>query len=66
MGQAPRRIQRTKPRSPFILAVTNAVPFVGNVSGYANRIQKLIDYQARKLERQAEHLLKKAVKKAGF
>ena len=52
--------------SRFILAVTNAVPFVGNVRGYANRIQKVLDYQARKLERQVEHLLKKAVKKAGF
>jgi hypothetical protein len=50
----------------FILAVTNAVPFVGNVRGYAKRIQKVIDYQARKLERQVEHLLKTAVKKAGF
>jgi hypothetical protein len=52
--------------SRFILAVTNAVPFVGNVRGYARRIQKVIDYQARKLEQQAEHLLKKAIKKAGF
>ena len=50
----------------FILAVTNAVLFVGNVRGYARRIAEVIDYQARSLNGKATHLLKKAVKKAGF
>lgn len=50
----------------FRLELTNAVGFVGNVKGYARRIQRAVDYQAGKMERQADYLVKKALRAAGW
>lgn len=52
--------------STIRIVVENAVKFVGNVKGYERRVQKAIDYQARKMDRQADYLLKKALRAAGF
>ncbi|XHR30414.1 MAG: hypothetical protein ACFUZC_07595 [Chthoniobacteraceae bacterium] len=50
----------------FRLEVTNAVKFVGSVKNYEGRIAKAVQYQANAMQRQADYLLKKSVKQAGF
>jgi len=50
----------------FRLEVTNAVKFVGSVKNYEGRITKAVQYQANAMQRQADYLLKKSVKQAGF
>jgi hypothetical protein len=50
----------------FRIEISNAVKFVGNVKDLDRRIQKAITYQANAMQRQADFLLKKAIKKAGF
>jgi hypothetical protein len=50
----------------FRLEISNAVKFVGNVKDLDRRIQKAVTYQANAMQRQADYLLLKAVKKAGF
>ena len=50
----------------FRIEISNAVKFVGSVKDLDRRIQKAVDYQANAMQRQADFLLKKAVKKAGF
>ena len=50
----------------FRIEISNAVKFVGSVKDLDRRIQKSVDYQANAMQRQADFLLKKAVKKAGF
>lgn len=50
----------------FRLELTNAVGFVENVKGYARRIQKAVDYQAGKMQRQADYLVAKALRAAGW
>ncbi len=50
----------------FRLEVSNAVKFVGSVKNYEGRIAKAVQYQANAMQRQADYLLKKSVKKAGF
>lgn len=50
----------------FRLELSNEVTYVGNVQDYERRIQKAINYQARKLDRQTDHLVKKAIRAGGF
>jgi hypothetical protein len=50
----------------FRIVISNAVKFVGNVNDLERRIDKAIAYQANAMQRQADYLLHKAVKKAGF
>ncbi len=50
----------------FRLELGNVVKFVGNVRDYSRRVQRALDYQANKLNRQADYLMKKAIKAAGF
>jgi len=50
----------------FRIAIANEVGFVGNVKGFSRRIQGAINLQASAMKRQAEHLLKKSIRKAGF
>lgn len=50
----------------FRIEVSNGVKFVGNVKDLDRRIQKAVDYQANAMQRQADYLLRKAVKQAGF
>ena len=50
----------------FRIEISNAVKFVGNVKDLDRRIQKAITYQANAMQRQADFLLKKAIKQAGF
>ncbi|MCX6968195.1 MAG: hypothetical protein NTZ46_10555 [Verrucomicrobia bacterium] len=50
----------------FRIEISNAVKFVGNVKDLDGRIQKAITYQANAMQRQADFLLHKAVKKAGL
>ena len=50
----------------FRIEISNAVKFVGNVKDLDGRIQKAITYQANAMQRQADFLLHKAVKRSGF
>lgn len=50
----------------FRIAIANEVGFVGNVKGFSRRIQSAINLQANAMKRQAEHLLKKSIRKADF
>lgn len=50
----------------FRIEISNTVKFVGNVKDLDRRIQKAVTYQANAMQRQADFLLKKAMKKAGF
>lgn len=52
--------------SRFRITIANEVGFVGNVKGFNRRIQGAINLQASAMKRQAEHLLKKGIRKAGF
>ena len=40
--------------------------YVENVKGYDYRIKKALDYQAAAMNREADYLLKKQIKAAGF
>lgn len=48
------------------LELVNAVSYVGSVADYERRVEKAIEYEAGALERQADFLQKKLLKKAGF
>jgi len=50
----------------FRITLTNAVKYVTKVSDYDQRIQSAINIQARKMKRQAEFLLTRALKRAGW
>jgi hypothetical protein len=50
----------------FRIEISNAVKYVGSVKDLDRRIQKAVTYQANAMQRQADFLLHKAVKKAGF
>ena len=50
----------------FRLTLSNEVGFVGNVRGYEHRIDRAIGYEANKLNRQADFLLRKSLRRAGF
>jgi hypothetical protein len=50
----------------FRITVTNAVKYVVNVADYDRRIQSAVTIQASKMRRQAEFLLKRALKRAGW
>lgn len=50
----------------FRLELNNEVPFVGNVRAYERRVQRALDFQARKMNRQADYLLNESLKQAGW
>lgn len=52
--------------SRFRITIANEVGFVGNVKGFSRRIQSAINLQANAMKRQADHLLKKGIRKAGW
>lgn len=65
-GTGKGSIAITQSGSLFRITIANEVGFVGNVKGFSRRIQSAINLQANALRRQAEHLLKKGIRKAGF
>lgn len=48
------------------IELSNTVGFVGDVKAYDRRVQYAITHQGRKMERQADALLKKRLRAAGF
>jgi len=50
----------------FRIEISNVVKYVGSVKDLDRRIQKAVTYQANAMQRQADFLLQKSVKKAGF
>jgi hypothetical protein len=50
----------------FRAVLSNEAEFIGNVRGYEERIARAFNYQAAKMDRQADYLQKKAIKEAGF
>ena len=50
----------------FRITLTNAVKYVNNVADYDRRIQSALTIQANKMRRQAEFLLTRALKRAGW
>jgi len=50
----------------FRIEISNAVRYVGSVKGLDRRIQQAVTYQANAMQRQADYLLRKAVKRSGF
>lgn len=56
----------TETATTLRIELSNTVGFVGNVKAYEGRVQKAINYQARKMGRQVDALLRKRLRKAGF
>ena len=50
----------------FRITIINAVKYVTSVSDYERRINSAISMQAAKMRRQAEFLLSRALKRAGW
>ena len=50
----------------FRIILTNAVKYVTNVESYDRRIQSAINIQGKKMQRRAEFLLTRALRKAGW
>ena len=50
----------------FRSLVPDAVKCVGNVDDYDRRIQSALKIQGRKMERRAEYLLTRSLRKAGW
>src|SRR5689334_22272707 len=50
----------------FRIILTNAVKYVTNVDAYDRRIQSAINIQGRKMQRRAEFLLARALRRAGW
>lgn len=50
----------------FRLEISNVVQFVENVRGYEARIEKAIAFQAKKMDREADFLIQKALKRSGW
>src|SRR5438093_4831145 len=50
----------------FRITLTNAVKYVTSVADYDRRIQSAVSIQARKMQRQADFLLTRALKRAGW
>ena len=50
----------------FRIECSNAVKFVGNVRDYDRRIQLAVQYEANAMNRNADFLLRRALKRAGF
>lgn len=65
-GAGQGSIDVTRTGSKFRITVANEVRFVGNVKGFASRIQRAINYQANAMRRQAEYLMKKTIRKTGW
>ncbi len=49
----------------FRIILTNAVKYIGNVDAYDRRIQSAINIQGKKMQRRAQFLLTRALRKAG-
>jgi len=50
----------------FRIILTNAVKYVTNVESYDRRIQSAINIQGKKMQRRAEFLLTRALRRAGW
>lgn len=50
----------------FRIILTNAVKYVGSVDAYDRRIQSALNIQGQKMQRRAEFLLTRALKRAGW
>ena len=50
----------------FRIILTNAVKYVTNVEGYDRRIQSAINIQGKKMQRRAEFLLTRALRRSGW
>ena len=50
----------------FRIILTNAVKYVTNLESYDRRIQSAINIQGKKMQRRAEFLLTRALRKAGW
>jgi hypothetical protein len=50
----------------FRITLTNAVKYVTNVADYGRRIQSAIRIQAGKMDRKADFLLTRALKRSGW
>ena len=50
----------------YRIEISNAVKYVGNVNDLDRRIEKAVIYQANGMQREADHLIKKAIKEAGL
>ena len=50
----------------FRITIINAVKYVTSVSDYERRINSAVSIQAGKMRRQAEFLLKRALRRAGW
>lgn len=48
------------------IELSNVVGFVGDVKAYDRRVQMAVNYQAKKMQRQCNALLRKRLRKAGF
>lgn len=48
------------------IEISNTVPFLGSVDDFERRVAKFIEYQQNKLNRRAEHVLQKSLRRAGF
>lgn len=59
-------INITRAGSKFRITIANEVRFVGNVKGFAGRIQSAINHQANAMRRLADYLLRKALKKSKY
>lgn len=53
-------------RDTFRIELGNVVNFVGNVKGYERRMQRAVDFQAAKMQREADYLVRKAIKQSGW
>lgn len=65
-GTGRSSIAITRSDAMFRITIANKVGFVGSVKGFSRRIQGAINLQANAMHRQAAHLLKKGIRKAGF
>ena len=50
----------------FRIILTNAVKYIGNVDAYDRRIQSAINIQGKKMQRRAQFLLTRALRRAGW
>lgn len=65
-GTGKGSVSVTRSGSVFRITIANEVSFVGNVKGFASRVQGAVNLQANAMRRKAEYLMKKDIRKAGF
>lgn len=65
-GSGRGSVSITRTGAMFRITIANEVGFVGSVKGFSRRIQGAINLQANAMRRQAEYLMKKGIRKAGF